>query len=89
MKILSLLALTIAITTSGLVACSSDPAVVIPPVAASGVQVKKTMKAFKSDYELLQYFRKLAEKQRSKRRRGAGGGGLRWVGKRMRQRPRR
>jgi hypothetical protein len=76
MKILSLLAITVAITTSGIVACSSDPAVVIPPVAASGVQVKKTMKAFKSDYELLQYFRKLAEKQRLKRRKGAGGGTL-------------
>ena len=75
MKILSLLALTVAITTSGLVACSSDPTVVIPPVAASGIQIKKTMKAFKSDYELLQYFRKLAEKQRTKRR-GGGGGAL-------------
>jgi len=75
MKILSLLALTIAITTSGLVACSSDPAVV-PPVSASGIQVKKTMKSFKSDDELLQYFRKLAEKQRLKRRRGAGGGAV-------------
>ena len=76
MKILSLLALTVALTNSGLVACSSDPAVVIPPVAASGIQVKKAMKSFKSDDELLQYFRKLAEKQRLKRRRGAGGGGV-------------
>lgn len=64
MKTLAILALTAAITASGLIACAPDPSDAIPPVSASGIKVKKTMKAFKSDVELAQYFRELAEKQR-------------------------
>lgn len=64
MKTLLILALTAAITTSGLVACTTDPTETIPPVSAAGIQVKKTMRAFKSEQELAQYFRALAEKQR-------------------------
>lgn len=70
MKTLLILALTATATTFSLLACTPDPANAISPVTASGTQVKKTMKAFKSDYELWQYFRSLAAKQKSR----AGGG---------------
>ena len=71
MKTLLILALTTAITTLGLIACSPDPTDAIPPVAAAGVQVKKTMQAFKSEEELKQYLRVLAEKQRREQKRVA------------------
>ena len=64
MKTFLILALTAAITTSGLIACAPDPPKAIPPVSASDIQVKKTMKAFKSDDELRQYLRAQAKKQR-------------------------
>ena len=65
MKTLLILALATATTTFGLFACTPDPASAIPPVvAASTIQVKKTMQAFKSEEELKQYLRALAEKQR-------------------------
>ena len=65
MKTFLLLTLTAAITTSGLLACTSATTDTIPPVGASGITpVKKTMKAFKSDQELASYFRELAEKRR-------------------------
>lgn len=71
MKILLILALTTAITTLGPISCSPDPTDAIPPVAAAGIQVKKTMQAFKSEEELKQYLRVLAEKQRRERKRVA------------------
>ena len=65
MKTLLILALTATATTFSLLACTPDPGAGIPPVvAASGSQVKKTMQAFKSEEELKQYLRTLAEKQR-------------------------
>ena len=69
MKFLLILALTTATTTLGLIACAPDPAHAIPPVAASGTQVKKTMQAFKSEEELAKYLRELAGKQRQRVRR--------------------
>lgn len=65
MKTLLLITLTAAITTSALLACASGPTEPIPPVSASGLTpVKKTMKAFKSEQELLRYFNDIAEKQK-------------------------
>ncbi|HKY43086.1 MAG TPA: beta-propeller domain-containing protein [Pyrinomonadaceae bacterium] len=71
MKILSILALTTAITAFSLIACTPDATDAIPPVVAAGTQVKKTMQAFKSEEELAQYLRALAEKHRQKARRTA------------------
>ena len=69
MKTLLLLSLTAFITTSGLLACSAVTTDTIPPVAASGIfPPKKTMEAFKSEAELVRYFRELAEKQRREQR---------------------
>ena len=69
MKTLLLLSLTAFITTSGLLACTAVTTDTIPPVAASGlVPPKKTMDAFKSEAELVRYFRELAEKQRREQR---------------------
>ena len=76
MKTLLLVVLTAVVTTAALIAFSPDPNGAIPPVTAPGLQVKKKMKAFKSDAELSQYFREIAAKQRRLRRRGAGGGSL-------------
>jgi len=69
MKTLLLLALTAVITTSGLVACTDVTIDTIPPVSAANLlPVKKTMKAFGSEQELLRYFRELAQKSRRERR---------------------
>jgi hypothetical protein len=58
MKTFLILSLTAAITTSGLLACTAATTDTIPPVSASGITpVKKTMKAFKSEQELVSYFR--------------------------------
>lgn len=62
MKTLLLLVLTAAISICALVALTPDPT--IPPLSVSDVQVRKTMRAFKSDAEVAQYFRTVAEKQR-------------------------
>ena len=65
MKNLFLLALTAALTISGVLACAPGTTETIPPVSASTLSpVKKTMKAFSSDQELKRYLRELAEKQR-------------------------
>ena len=65
MKTLLLLALTASITTSGLLACTAATTDTIPPVSASElIPVKKTMKAFGSEQELVQYLRKLRETAR-------------------------
>ena len=72
MKTLLILALATATTTLGLIACAPDPANAVPPVvAAPAIQVKKTMPAFKSEEELAQYLRALAEKQKRQVRREA------------------
>ena len=71
MKILLTLVLATAATTLTLIAYAPDPTIAIPPVSASGVQVKKTMQAFKSEEELRHYLRTLADKQRSRARRYA------------------
>ena len=69
MKTLLLLSLTAFITTSGLLACTAVTTDTIPPVDASGLfPPKKTMEAFKSEEELVHYFRELAEKQRREQR---------------------
>ena len=68
MKALLLLALTAVITTSGLLACTDATTDTIPPVSAAGLlPVKKTMKAFGSEQELLRYFSELAQKSRRER----------------------
>lgn len=65
MKTVLLLTLTAAISTSGLLACSSFTTETIPPVGASSViPVQRTMKPFGSEEELARYFRDLAEKQK-------------------------
>ena len=64
MKTLLLITLAAAITTSGLLACSSGPPEIPPASASNLIPVKKTMKPFKSEQELLRYFNELAEKQR-------------------------
>ena len=69
MKTLLLLSLTAFITTPGLLACTAVTTDTIPPVLASGIfPPKKTMDAFKSEAELVRYFRELAEKQRREQR---------------------
>src|ERR1051325_9147349 len=69
MKTLLLLSLTAFITTPGLLACTAVTTDTIPPVLASGIfPPKKTMEAFKSEAELVRYFRELAEKQRREQR---------------------
>lgn len=70
MRYLLLLTLATAITTSGLIACAVVPTDTIPPVSASGViPTQKTMRAFKSEQELVSYFRALAEKHKREERR--------------------
>ena len=69
MKILLLLALTAVITTSALLAYTFATTETIPPVSASALNpVKKTMKAFGSEEELLRYLREKAEKAWNQRR---------------------
>ncbi len=60
----TLLILTLAIITAGLLACISGPAEVIPPVVGPILPVKKTMRAFGSEQELARYLKELAGKQR-------------------------
>src|SRR5215813_11263202 len=65
MKNLLLLTFTAVITTSALLACTAVTTDTIPPVSASGlIPTRRTMEAFKSEEELVRYFRQLAEKQR-------------------------
>jgi len=68
MKTFLILALMAAIATVGLIACAPDSTDTILPVSASGIQVKKTMKPFKSEQELARYFRTLTKKQRDRAR---------------------
>jgi hypothetical protein len=62
MKTLLLLALTATIITSALLVSSAAITDTIPPVSLTDrIPVKKTMKAFGSEEELLRYFRRLSE----------------------------
>ena len=63
MKTFLLVALTAILSTSGLLACTVATTETIPPPSQTGlIPVKKTMKAFGSEQELVRYFRELAEK---------------------------
>ncbi len=65
MKTFLLLALTAVITTAGLLAYMATGTDTLPPVSAADLNpAKKTMKAFNSEQELVQYLRKLGEKAR-------------------------
>src|SRR6266566_10066679 len=58
-------AITFAILVMALVGLAQWPTGTIPPVLESGLNpVKKTMRPFRSDQELSNYFRELAEKQK-------------------------
>lgn len=73
MKTFLFLALTVAIVTSGLVACVVGPTDTIPPVSAAGVlPARKTMLPFKSENELKRYLREIAEKQKRNARAANG-----------------
>src|SRR5262245_32463324 len=62
MKTLLLLALTAVITSCGLLVLTAATTDTIPPVSASGaIPIKKTMKAFSSEQELLAYLHKVTE----------------------------
>src|ERR1044072_565322 len=63
MKAFLLLTLTAIFSTSGLLACTAATTETIPPLSqTSPIPVKKTMKAFGSEQELVRYFKELAEK---------------------------
>ena len=63
MKTFLLVALTAIFSTSGLLACTAATTETIPPLSQNApIPVKKTMKAFGSEQELVRYFRELAEK---------------------------
>jgi hypothetical protein len=65
MKTLLLITITTIISIPGLLACTAVTTDTIPPVSASGlIPTKRTMEAFKSEDELVRYFRQLADKQR-------------------------
>lgn len=66
------LAIAVIVTTSFL-ALVAGPTETIPPVSATNLQNKKTMRAFTSERELRRYFRELAEKQKKDARREAQG----------------
>jgi Beta propeller domain len=68
MKALLIFALAATATTFTLIACAPDPTIAIPPVAAPGIQVKKTMQPFKSEEELANYLRTLAAIQKHRGR---------------------
>jgi hypothetical protein len=62
MKTFLLLTLTAIFSTSALLACSAATTETIPPISQTGpIPVKKTMKAFGSEQELVRYFKELAE----------------------------
>src|SRR6185369_15845539 len=65
MKIFLLLTLTAILSTSALLACTAATTETIPPLSqASPIPVKRTMKAFSSEQELVRYFKELAEKEK-------------------------
>ncbi len=63
MKTFLLLTLTAIFSTTGLLACTAATTETIPPLSQTApLPVKKTMKAFGSEQELVRYFKELAEK---------------------------
>src|ERR1041384_8821706 len=66
MKTFLLLTLTAIFSTSGLLACTAATTDTITPV--SQIPVKKSMKAFGSEQELVRYFKELAEKYKREQR---------------------
>jgi len=69
MKTLLLVTLTAFFSTSGLLACTAATTEIIPPLSQTGaIPVKKTMKAFGSEEELVRYFKELAEKYKREAR---------------------
>ena len=72
MKTFLLLTLTAIFSTFALLACTAATTETIPPLSQTGpISVKKTMKAFGSEQELVRYFKELAEKyKREQRARG-------------------
>ncbi|HEU4933940.1 MAG TPA: hypothetical protein VFT48_17770, partial [Pyrinomonadaceae bacterium] len=71
MKTFLLLTLTAILSTSGLLACSAATTETIPPLSqATPLPVKKTMKAFGSEQELVRYFKELAEKYKRRQDKG-------------------
>ena len=69
MKTFLILTLTAIFSTSGLLACTAATTDTIPPLSQTGpIPVKKTMKAFGSEQELVRYFKELAEKYKREAR---------------------
>ena len=69
MKTLLLVTLTAILSTSGLLACTAATTETIPPLSQTGaIPVKKTMKAFSSEEELVRYFKEQAEKYKREAR---------------------
>ena len=69
MKTFLLLTLTAIFSTSVLLACSAATTDTIPPLTHNApIPVKKTMKAFASEQELVRYFKELAEKYKRENR---------------------
>lgn len=63
MKTFLLLTLSAIFSTTGLLACTAATTETIPPLSQNApIPVKKTMKAFASEQELVRYFKELAEK---------------------------
>jgi Beta propeller domain len=69
MKTFLLLTLFAIVSTSGLLACTVATTETIPPLSQNTpIPVKKTMKAFASEQELVRYFKDLAEKYKREAR---------------------
>lgn len=65
MKTFLLITLTAIFSTAGLLACTTATTESIPPLTQNGaIPVKKTMKAFGSEQEMVAYFKAIAEKSR-------------------------
>lgn len=72
MKTVFLIAIATTTFVAGLAGYAQWQPPNIPPVAqVNFIPVKKTMRPFRSDQELLNYFKELAAKQKSERQRGA------------------
>lgn len=73
MKTLLLLTLTAILSTSILLACTAATTDTIPPISHTApIPVKKTMKAFASEQEMVRYFKELAEKYKRENKAMAG-----------------
>lgn len=70
MKIFFLILCTSCLTITGLIACAAGPAEIPPAFAGALSTPRKTMRPFRSDQELTDYLKELAEKQQRVQRRG-------------------